>query len=66
MTNAMWQIVHQSKINYECVIQCETEYEIEHQSKIRFGCVIECETECEIDCIIECEIVSQSHILLNA
>ena len=58
MTNAMWQIVHQSFIRFECVIKCETEYEIVHQSKIRFECVVECETKCEIDCIIECGIVS--------
>ena len=52
-----FEIVHQSKIRFECVIKCETECEIVHQSKRRFECVIECETECEI--------VHQSKIVLE-
>ena len=46
----MWN-VHQSKMGFECVIECliyyvtecGTQCEILHRSKIRFECVIECQ-----------------------
>ena len=54
------EIVHQSKIRCECVIEyqiykvneCGTECEIVHKSKVRVECVVECQiyyvNECEI------------------
>ena len=57
--------VHQSKIKFECVIECqiyyvnkyETESEIIYQSKIRFECVNECQIYYVNECETECEII---------
>ena len=65
----MWkQILHQSKIKFECVIECQinyvnecgTECEIIHQINIRSIYVIECQMYYVNECGTTCEIVHQN------
>ena len=62
--------MHQSKIRFECVIECQIYYvnecgtkcEIVHQSKTRFECEIECKIYYVNKCGTNCEIVHQKKI----